>query len=286
MRSYGVKQLVKNVMWRIAPEWIASVFSARARAHSQRVLAEWGLPELNRKLFERLGDRVLSGPFAGMVLTPMTSREQMGPCLLGSYESELHAAWSTVFRGSYARVIDVGAKFGYYAVGLGRMWPTASVFAFDTDWWARRAVREMARANGVANIEVRGFCTPAWLREGAGEPAFIISDCEGYEAALFAPPVIAALRTATLIIETHDQFVPGVSERLERGFGGTHLVRTFQRGSAPRRSPVDLAFLPERERGLATREVSPRQVWLLCLPKEGPNAQLASRAAGTCAESG
>jgi hypothetical protein len=221
-------------------------------------------------LFEQFGSVIQEGPFAGLTLTVMTHAEQIGPYLLGVYESELDEAWATVFRGSYTQIVDIGAKFGYYAVGLAKRYPGAAVVAFDTDWWARRAVREMAAANQVQNIEVKGFCSPEWLARFSQAAAFIMSDCEGYEAVLFSPNTIARLGSATLLIETHDCFVAGVSDRLHTAFGQTHSVHVYGHGA--RRIPArPLDFLSESERNLAVQEVRPPQSWLLCLPKAGPN---------------
>jgi hypothetical protein len=272
-----VKQLVKRWLSSASPRLATAVLSARARAHSQRVIAGWGCGPLNRKLVERFGPRVQEGPFAGMALTPMTRAEQLGPYLLGVYESELDEAWEVVLRGSYPQILDVGAKFGYYAVGLARRYPDAAVVAFDTDWWARRAVREMASANGAANVDVRSYCGPDWIARNAREGAFLISDCEGYEAALFGPEAIPALRTATLVIETHDFAVPGVSGALSSAFAPTHEVRVFGEDGSRRPSTLPLDFLDERERSLAEHEVRDRQLWLLCLPKAGPNQGLRER---------
>lgn len=36
----------------------------------------------------------------------------------------------------------------------------------------------------------------------------------------------------------------------------------------------ELGCDPDRERELASQEVRPDQIWLLCLPKSGPNAGL------------
>jgi hypothetical protein len=274
-----VKQLVKRLLYAVAPRWTTALMSARARAHSHRVVASWGCGPLNRKLFERFGSGVQAGPFAGLTLTAMTRAEQIGPYLLGVYESELDEAWAIVFRGSYTQIIDIGAKFGYYAVGLAKRYPAAGVVAFDTDWWARDAVREMAAGNGVANVEVKGFCGPEWLGHHTQEAAFIISDCEGYEARLFGPDTLPALRTATLIIETHDCFVPGVSERLHSAFAATHVVRVYGHDASRRAPTHPLEFLSEQERSLAVQEVRPPQTWLLCLPKTGPNQALQQTAA-------
>jgi len=269
-----MKQFVKGVLNRLAPQWTAARMSERARAHSHRVVASWGCDSINRRLLEAFGNTVQEGPFAGLILTPMTHAEQIGPFLLGVYESELDGAWEVVFRGAYTRIVDVGAKFGYYAVGLAKRFPHAAVVAYDTDRWARKAVLEMVAANGTANVEVEGFCTPDRLARIDSGAAFIISDCEGYESALFGPETLPHLRTATLIIETHDCFVPGVADRLRKAFAGTHVVREYGLDDVRRKSSRSLEFLTEAERPLAEREVRPAQLWLLCLPRTGPNESL------------
>jgi len=272
-----MKKLIKRVLESVAPEWTTALLSAKARAHSHWVVREWGCGPVHEKLIQKFGTAVMAGPFKEVILTPMTHAEQIGPYLLGVYESELDAAWATVCRGSYSQLIDIGAKFGFYAVGLARKYPQAEVVAFDTDWWARKAVREMAAANQTPNVKVEGFCTPGWLAQNTREGAFIISDCEGFEGVLFSDEVIAKLTTATLIVETHDCSVPGVCERLRQAFEKTHLVKIVGMDGSRRTPEVDLSFLAsDRERELASQEVRPDQIWLLCLPKSGPNAGLAA----------
>ena len=128
----------------------------------------------------------------------------------------------------------------------------------------------MAAANGTPNVEARSYCAPGWLVRNLREGAFVLSDCEGYEAALFGREALPALRAATLLIETHDQFVPGVSERLRNDLGATHDVRVFGEGEARRVSSLDLGFLSEEERRLANDDIRSEQLWLLCVPKGGP----------------
>jgi hypothetical protein len=269
-----MKQFLKRLLYAVAPQSAAALMSARSRAHSHRVVARWGCGPVTRKMLERFGNRVQEGPFAGLSLTAMTHAEQIGPYLLGVYESELDEAWDTVLRGTYTQIIDIGAKFGYYAVGLAKKYPEASVMAFDTDWWARKAVRDMAAANGTGNVDVKDFCSPGWLARNIKDAAFIISDCEGYEAVLFAPAVVSRLRSATVVIETHDHAVPGVSETLRSAFGETHVVRLYGHEAARRSTSLPLDFLTEPERRLAVQEIRSPQIWLLCLPRAGPNAAL------------
>jgi hypothetical protein len=271
-----MKQLAKRILYAIAPRWTTAVLSARSRAHSHRIILDWGCDVLNRKLIERFGALVHEGPFAGMILSPMTFAEQLGPYLLGVYESELDEAWQIILEGRYRQIVDIGSKFGYYAVGLARSLPETQIIAFDTDSWARQATAEMAAANRVGNLRVEGFCDPSWLAANVDEAAFVLSDCEGYEDQLFAGPALARLRTTVLLIETHDGFVPGVRDRLVGRLQSTHEIMIL--GDPPRRrqSTCALDFLTVRELGLATQEVRPPQTWLLGLPRVGPNACLRS----------
>lgn len=275
----GVKQRVKQLLLRVAPRWTTALMSARARAHAHRVVKDWGCLELNAKIIGQLGAIVQEGPFAGLQLSPMTWVEHLGPFLLGVYESELDPAWQLVLSEDYRQIVDVGAQFGYYAAGLARRFPAATVLAFDTDRWARRALREMAQVNGLVNLRVLGFCDADWLAAHLEEGALLLSDCEGYEAELFSRP-IPRLETAVLIIETHDEVVPGVIGRLEGLLDSSHVLHRFASGRRRRCSTCSLEFLSDRERQLANQEVRSPQQWLLALPRSGPRQRLSELA--TC----
>lgn len=261
-----LKSLLKKLAFAAAPSRTTALLSARARAHSHRLVEEWGLVALNRKLIRVFGDRVQTGPFTGMILTPMTHKEHLGPYLLGTYEMELHP-WLESLRGGYSQILDVGAKFGYYAVGLARRFPDSPVIAFDPDPWAQRALREMMAANGVASVAIVDLCTPGWLRANLRPNALIISDCEGYEGELFGEDV-PALRSATLLIELHDMFVPGVGVAIRRRFEATHRCESLQSSTSRPAPPLDLGFLTESEKRSSYNEIRPEQEWLLLTPKE------------------
>jgi len=261
-----MKQLLKRAFFAAAPQTATAVFSARARAHSQRMIREWGLLDLNRKLIDRFGSTVQAGPFRGMTLSPATSREHLGPYLLGCYEAELHPWIETVVGGQFAQVLDVGAKFGYYAVGLARLLPEVQVIAFDTDPWARAATREMAAANRTPRVATAGFCSPQWLDQRLRPDSFILSDCEGYEAQLFGRACSPALDSATLIIETHDILVAGCGAAVRKRFTDTHRVSVVI-GGQRRPSEINLEFLAPTEAAAAVREHRGPQEWLFLEPK-------------------
>lgn len=265
----GLKRLLKRTLFAVAPRAATAVMSARARAHSHRLVREWGLVELNGKLIDRFGPAVQAGPFRGMTLTPACRAEHLGPFLLGTYEHELHPWLERVRGGRFAQVLDVGAKFGYYAVGLARWMPETPVVAFDTDWWARAATREMAAANRTPNVTAAGFCSPRWLDRHLLPGAFVFSDCEGYEGELFGRAASPALDSATLLIELHDALAPGVGDAVRRRFAATHRAEVVA-GSDPPAAGADLSFLTPDEARAAVREHRGPQEWILLTPHGRP----------------
>jgi hypothetical protein len=271
-----MRQHIKQFLFRVNPRLATSFFSERARAHSHRIIESWGCHHVDDILLGRFGDRVMSGPFRGLTLSPMTRSEQLGPYLLGLYERELYSTWECIFSGSYVQIVDIGAKLGYYAVGLAQRYPVSRVIAFDTDRWARRVLKEMVRVNGTPNVEVRGYCDPSWLAANLAGGALIVSDCEGYERDLFCSVPIPNLASATFVIEVHEALMPGVTERLWGRLGSTHCLTEICTNSEADIPffEFDLSGLNVRERSLAKQEVRPPQAWLFGLPREGPNRSL------------
>ena len=174
---------------------------------------------------------VATGPFKGMGYPRLQSAgSALLPKLLGSYESELHAALEELLTYEYTAVVDVGCAEGYYAVGIGLRLRKAAIYAFDTDPRARSACAEMAKLNGVANrIHIGGMCDENVLRSlPLGSRALIIADCEGYEAELFNDEMARSLARHSLIVEAHDFIDINISPRLRSIFSKTHHVRSVK----------------------------------------------------------
>ena len=211
---------------------------------------------INRRLLNEVGHIVLSGPFKGLKLTPATWNEHIGPYLLGTYEMELHPWWDFVLQQQYDLIIDVGAKFGYYALSLALKFASAEIVAFDTDWWARNVMREMARANGVNNVSIRGFCSPEWLKRHIRGRTFIISDCEDQRQ----------LASTTMLIELHEEIAPGVTAQIESHFAETHASSKIGSRSPSLPADIRLASLTKEEIYRASNEIRPYQEWLFLRP--------------------
>ena len=262
----GWRQLLRAAGYRFAPQLTTAVVSSRARAHSAALIKEWGLFDLNQKLIAYAGRRVLQGPFAGMTLTPSAEQQHVGPYLLGTYEMELHDWVQECLRGSYQQIVDIGSSFGYYAVGLARHFRETPVVAFDTDWWARRAVAEMAAANGLSNITRERRCSPSWLARHLKPSSLIVSDCEGFEAALFLGPAIPPLATATMIVELHEEVPGALAAKFRSRFSATHLIdQVGDRTATPRVRDVPGLDAAQLER--LSQEVRGPQTWIYLRPK-------------------
>jgi hypothetical protein len=203
----------------------------------------------------------------------MTYAEHIGPFLLGTYESELHQWWEALFQQRFNQILDVGAKFGYYAVGLAMKFTDTTVFAFDPDRWARAALREMMEENRVNNLLVTDFCNPAWLRANLVANALIVSDCEGYEAELLCSRDVPALNSATMVVETHDCLVPGIEDKLRQRFAVTHSILSVSTGARDHMPQVLPHSFSMREREQLLNEMRPSQTFLMLVPRSQEEAR-------------
>lgn len=193
-----------------------------------RDAVRWALRPRRRFLLGRLralsGDRVMSGNFRGMRLMGLP----VAPELLGTYERELSDVVRELVQRSFGRVVNVGARDGYYAVGLALLLPHAQVWAFEWDDEARGTLAETARANRVADrVQVRGYCdAPALavaLAEGTG--VLLVCDIDGGEVPLLDPALVPALTRATILVECHGPPKPPSEPLLVMRFLPTHDVR-------------------------------------------------------------
>lgn len=225
----------------------------------------------------RSGQRVLSGPFRGML--PPDS-DAVGPnmrLLLGTHEMELHPAFEQLVATGPRTIINCGAARGYYAVGLALRCTHARVIAFEAVEALHPDIVLAAQVNGVADrVTVRGACDAGTLRQcvaSAPPPVFVLADIEGNEGTIFASDTVAALAHATVLIETHDDRAPGTTDRLLSRFATTHRVEVCPPRDRTREDlPPTLASGPWRAMSWllvwAMREVrDPHQQWLLFVPR-------------------
>ena len=235
----GLRTLARNLIETLpAPVglWLIDV-SRRARFRFYR-----DLRRNNRRIHRRLGRprHVLAGPFAGMAYIADSSGSAFLPKILGTYELEITSGIEAIKSSPHDLIIDIGAAEGYYAIGLARARPGSRTVCFEAHKPARYLLNRLATLNQLdGRIEVQGFCTPTDLAAAlarAEHPA-IVCDCEGSEDVLLDPTAIPALARATILVELHEKFAPGVSERLRSRFTPTHHIDQFK---SRERTPADL----------------------------------------------
>jgi hypothetical protein len=181
------------------------------------------------KLFSQVIESkvVLNGPFKGMRYPKTKSiGSALYPKLIGSYERELHGVVERICSTGYTEIINIGCGEGYYAVGLARRIPSATIFAFDIEPEAMRLTKEMALLNGAEKqIQIGAFCSPNYLgnfpftRRG-----LIVCDCEGFELQLFNAINLENLKSCDMLIETHDFIDINISTYMLDLFSKTHDV--------------------------------------------------------------
>jgi hypothetical protein len=80
-----------------------------------------------------------------------------------------------------------------------------------------------------------------------------------------------ALCSTVLLVETHDEINPGVTDAISGRFAGSHHLAMVSTGQTIDPSPpIDLCFLTASEVRSASREIRGRQSWLLLTPRNGP----------------
>jgi hypothetical protein len=241
----------------LVPHWHFAAFMVRAAARN----------------------RVVAGPFRGMKirLSGLSSRHLLG-YILGSQELELRDVVNRIIGRGYGTILNIGAADGYYAVGFALRLPSTQVEAFEALPELHPLIEKSAQLNGVSDrVALRGKCDPDGLRiglQGATAPTLVLMDVEGAEMHLLDPLSVPELRHSDILVETHDGFIPHVTDTLIERFIETHHIECYT--AQPRilaDFPAD--FLPRFRQwfpGLAVELMNERragiQRWLFLSPKD------------------
>lgn len=170
---------------------------------------------------------VMNGLFKGMKYPSLESvKSSLYPKLIGSYERELYDIFEIIKGKNYSQILDVGCAEGYYAVGLGLIFPQSKVFGYDTDERARELCFSMAELNGLENrLFLKNRCTSQELNKFTfDEKSLIVCDCEGFEKHLFTSENIGNLKNVDVLVETHDFIDIEISDYLESLFSQSHMI--------------------------------------------------------------
>ena len=229
--------------------------------------------ELNEHLLTIYHGRVQSGPFAGMEIPIGTAWADgyRAPKLLGCYEADLHQPVREILKRKPAPVVNVGCAEGYYAVGLARLLPDATIFGFDINAQSAATCRQAAELNGVSKrIVLDGLCTASMLAEllTHGERPLVFMDIEGGERELLDPARVPLLRSSDIIVEIHDFVDRSISATLLERFSTSHAVELIVESARNPNQFTQLQTWSELDRWLVVDEGRPVTMkWLVCWAK-------------------
>lgn len=192
--------------------------------------------ELTNIIIQRTNFTVHQGPFKGTRILPKAAwadGDVVGK-LLGLYECELFDAVEEVIAAKPDLVINVGAADGFYGIGLGRrIGPECQIVLIDVVKESVDISRENARLNGINKIQFSTESSTESLGrylEKYSRP-FIFMDCEGFEEDLLVLDKIPELSKTSMIVESHDVWRPGLTEKLTERFKDTHMIKVISQGA-------------------------------------------------------
>ena len=174
---------------------------------------------------------VEAGPFAGLrypegISTAGASEFKRR----GSYEEPVAQVLSAELLRGPAQFVDIGAAEGFYAVGVARR--DVPTIAYESSSIQRQALAQLAKENGV-DVTVRRHCRAI---PSVPSGSVLLLDVEGAEASLLTRPVAERLAGSTVIVELHEQFVPGVTAMLFDRFESTHSGEVVSGNGEPTRT--------------------------------------------------
>jgi len=251
---------LKALAKRVAPK----SYNRLQEARGKRLLAA-----VTEQILNRYGAVVQNGPFAGMRFSSEASAGSLVPKIIGSYECELHETLLKLLSIPYRTIVNIGCAEGYYAVGLARLFPSASVHAFDLDARARDLCREIADANKVS-ISIYGRCSNNALTDllENSERSLVVSDCEGGELELLDPTCTGGFAKTDFLVELHDFINADISSVIIERFKFSHEITIINStGREPAGFP-SVQFLQATHRKIALSEFRPENMqWAFMTPK-------------------
>ncbi|WP_313351874.1 hypothetical protein [Paracoccus sp. (in: a-proteobacteria)] len=214
-----------------------------------RYLAKWRSAVLENTIRAKTGNLVQGGPFRGMDYGVRAAESGASPRLLGAYEASLFPVIEAIIARACPQVINIGCAEGYYAVGLARRMPEATILARDVSLRAQQLCTKLAAINGVAGrVQVGGLFTHADFALCRQAPTVVICDIEGDEETLLDPAAAPDLLFADILVEVHEGVHPGLTDRLTARFAASHRIMRLDRVLAPDLLPGWAAELSDLDR--------------------------------------
>lgn len=226
--------------------------------------------ELTPYVYQKTNGKVLTGPFAGMVIVPRTAYKDglTTSKLLGLYEDELHDWVYDSVASKPDLVLNIGCAEGYYAVGFSRLLPNVAAIAIDINPKCNAVVGENIMANVINGLDVHVQRTTCeWLENRLilTERPMIVMDCQGTEMELLDPGCVPSLAKTRVIVECYNESADALIKR----FSSTH---TIERTESQYKDPYQFDFLralSDSDKWCLVSEDRPTSAtWLYMVPNQ------------------
>lgn len=176
------------------------------------------------QLFNNSSMTVKSGIFEGLVYDPPVFEGSLFPRLLGTYEANLQPHILRLGGRGYGVILNIGCAEGYYASGLGRMFPDTEIHAYEIQAHLREACAVVAADNGLASrIRLGKEFVPGQSDVPVEKKVLLFCDIEGGEFTLLDPDSFPQLADMDMVVEVHPNADRSLNGFLSR-FQATHDV--------------------------------------------------------------
>ncbi|MGI9461169.1 MAG: hypothetical protein ACR2NY_01155 [Alphaproteobacteria bacterium] len=181
---------------------------------------------------------VQAGPFKNMKIHPQFANGfgDTAGRLMGFYEDYLYPTIETALNHRHDIMLNVGCAEGYYGVGWGMRKPETPIVLIDKNPKAINIAIENAKLNHVNNYVVSEDSSPQAIENFIKHKTapFVLVDIEGGEEALLSLSAVPSLQTATILVESHECFVAGITQRMIQNLSSSHDAKIIsQKGKDP-----------------------------------------------------
>lgn len=172
--------------------------------------------------------QILGGPFKGLRYVDRAQGSQLLPKLLGTYEQPIVKWIDDIIREPhYDLIVDVGCAEGYYAVGFAHVRPDLKIVAIDINPVALKDAETLITLNSLQHrVKLESDFTPELLTNlttiSRVKHGLIFMDVEGAELLLLNPDTFANLTSFDIIVELHDCFNRGITEKIIEYLSNSH----------------------------------------------------------------
>lgn len=222
-------------------------------------------------IFQRTEGKVYQGPFENM---QVVAKWEWGDGdtagkLLGLYEDELHEYIEKVIEFKPDLIVNYGSAEGYYGIGMAMRTQSPAIL-IDISSKSLAIAEENAVLNSVENIQFTTDNSTANLEnilKHANRP-FLFMDCEGHENIMLNLDSVPSLKHTTIMVESHDCVIAGLTGTLIERFRDTHNVEAIPQGT--KNTHMDITQdLSDEQKALVSCEFRPHTMfWLYMTPKD------------------